>query len=237
MHPLIQKVARIVAIITMTTNQNLLRLMTWLSPVFPTGGFSYSHGLEASIDEGLISSREDLADWIKTLIENGSAWNDCVLLVASFNHSNGGPDKAAELAIAMAGSKERLLETTAQGAAFVKASFEWQASELLGDLALPSNCPLPVAVGAVAGINEIDKEQAVTAYLHAFTSNQIQCALRLMKLGQQKGVWIQKEIEITILQTAARAATSSLDDLGSATIGAEIAAMRHETMSSRIFRS
>lgn len=213
-------------------NQNLLRLMTWLSPVFPTGGFSYSHGLEAAIDEGVNSSREDLADWLKALIENGSAWNDCVLLVASFNHSNGGADEAAELAIAMAGSKERLLETTAQGAAFVKASFEW-----LGDVALPANCPLPVAVGAVAGANGVDKEQAVTAYLHAFASNQIQCALRLMKLGQQKGVWIQKEIEITILQTAARAATSSLDDLGSATIGAEIAAMRHETMSSRIFRS
>lgn len=227
MHPLIQKVARIVVSMN-TNNQNLLRLMTWLSPVFPTGGFSYSHGLEAVIDEGIILSREDLLNWLKALVEHGTVWNDCVLMVASF----GDVDEAAELAIAIAGSKERLLETTAQGAAFVKASFEW-----LGDLALPANCPLPVAVGAVAGINAIDKEQVVTAYLHAFSSNQIQCALRLMKLGQQKGVWIQKEIEITILQTAARAATSSLDDLGSATIGAEIAAMRHETMSSRIFRS
>lgn len=206
--------------------------MTWLSPVFPTGGFSYSHGLEAAIDEGVISSREDLADWLIALIENGSTWNDCVLLVSSYNHSNGEPEEAAELAIAMAGSKERLLETTAQGTAFLKAASEWHV-----EISLPDNCPLPVAVGAVAGVNEIDKEQAVTAYLHAFTSNQIQCALRLMKLGQQNGVWILKQLENTILQTATRAASSTLDDLGSATIGAEIAAMRHETMTSRIFRS
>ena len=106
-----------------------------------------------------------------------------------------------------------------------------------GEIALPDNCPLPVAIGTVAGAYDIDKEQAVTAYLHAFTSNQIQCALRLMKLGQQNGVWIQKELENRILETAERAASSTLDDLGSATIGAEIAAMRHETMNSRIFRS
>lgn len=209
-------------------NQNLLRLMTWLSPVFPTGGFSYSHGLEAAIDDGVISSREGLLVWLKALVENGSAWNDCVLMVASYDELY----ESAELAIATAGSKERLLETTAQGAAFVKAAQEW-----MGNLKLPSDCPLPVAVGAVASANAIDKEQAVTAYLHAFTSNQIQCALRLMKLGQQNGVWIQKELESTILQTAVRAASSTLDDLGSATIGAEIAAMRHETMTSRIFRS
>lgn len=210
------------------SNQNLLRLMTWLSPVFPTGGFSYSHGLEAAIDEGLVASREELLNWLKALVENGSAWNDCVLLVASFESS----EEATELGLAMAGSKERFLETTAQGAAFVKASFEW-----LGEIALPDNCPLPVAIGTVAGAYDIDKEQAVTAYLHAFTSNQIQCALRLMKLGQQNGVWIQKELENRILETAERAASSTLDDLGSATIGAEIAAMRHETMNSRIFRS
>lgn len=216
--------------VSMSTNnsQNLLRLMTWLSPVFPTGGFSYSHGLEAAIDEGLVASREELLNWLKALVENGSAWNDCVLLVASFESS----EEATELGLAMAGSKERFLETTAQGAAFVKASFEW-----LGEIALPDNCPLPVAIGTVAGAYDIDKEQAVTAYLHAFTSNQIQCALRLMKLGQQNGVWIQKELENRILETAERAASSTLDDLGSATIGAEIAAMRHETMNSRIFRS
>lgn len=215
------------------SNQNLLRLMTWLSPVFPTGGFSYSHGLESAIDEALIETREDLLEWLKALVENGSAWNDCVLLVASFESS----EEATELGLAMAGSKERLLETTAQGAAFVKSANEWLNNEWLGDGQLPDNCPLPVAVGIVAGAYEIDRELAVTAYLHAFTSNQIQCALRLMKLGQQNGVWIQKGLESVILQTAMRAATSTLDDVGSATVGAEIAAMRHEVMTSRIFRS
>lgn len=202
--------------------------MTWLSPVFPTGGFSYSYGLEAAIEDGKICSREDLLNWLVALVSNGSQWNDCVLLNAASKNANA----ASELALAMAGSKERLLESTAQGAAFVKAAKEWMVN-----LKLPDNCPLCVAVGAVANVHEIDSEQAITAYLHSFTSNQVQCALRLMKLGQQNGVWVQKKLEPIILQTAIRAATSTLDDVGSATIGAEIATMRHEVMTNRIFRS
>ena len=105
------------------------------------------------------------------------------------------------------------------------------------DVELPEVCPLPVAIGAVASANDVEEETTLIAFLQAFVSNQVQSALRLMALGQKNGVWVQKQLEDIIIHTAKRATKSSLDDLGSATIMAEIASMRHETLSSRIFRS
>lgn len=214
-------------------SQSVLRLMTWLSPVFPTGGFSYSHGLESAIDDEYITNREDLSNWLQTLVAHGSIWNDCVLLVESgrqIRHTKN-VDECAQLACSMAGSYERHLESTAQGRAFIDASGEWM------DIELPVICPLSVAVGAVASANDISFETTLIAFLQAFVSNQVQSALRLMALGQKNGVWVQKQLEDIILLTAKRAANSSLDDLGSATVIAEITSMRHETLLSRIFRS
>jgi urease accessory protein len=57
----------------------LLRLMAWLSPAFPLGGFSYSHGLERAVHDGLVHNLERHEDWLVQLIEIGSGWNDAVL--------------------------------------------------------------------------------------------------------------------------------------------------------------
>ena len=57
----------------------LLRLLAWLSPAFPVGSFSYSHGLERAVHDGLVADRESLAGWLATLVEVGSGWNDAVL--------------------------------------------------------------------------------------------------------------------------------------------------------------
>ncbi len=215
-----------------TDPQSLLRLMTWLSPAFPTGGFSYSHGLESAIYHELIKDRECLKNWISRLITNGSLWNDCVLLCDAYDAEDDDEvRRCCELAEALAGSKERHLETMKQGAAFLKAVVEWS------DFELPDTAALPVAVGIVAKANSIKKHETLIAFLQAFTTNQIQAALRLMSLGQANGLWVQRELEETILNVANKASNSTIADLGSNTIHAEIAAMRHETMHSRIFRS
>jgi len=57
----------------------LLKLLTFLSPAFPVGAFSYSHGLEWRIDCGAIRGAEALRVWLVDLLEVGSAWNDAVL--------------------------------------------------------------------------------------------------------------------------------------------------------------
>lgn len=214
-------------------SQSLIRLMTWLSPAFPIGGFSYSHGLEAAIANKLVSDRQTLKDWLSALIGQGSIWNDCVFLALSC--TAGDEEKIAEyngLAQAMAGSHERYLETMSQGKAFMQAVGEW-APQIMHHETLA----LPVGVGVVAHHNEIAVNATLTAYLQSFTSNQIQAALRLMRLGQANGLWVQHQMEPLILKIAGLAADVSIVDLGSNTYVAEISAMQHETLAARIFRT
>lgn len=214
----------------------LARLMAWLSPAFPVGAFSYSHGLERAVHDGLVADGGGLSDWIAALLAHGSGWNDAVLAAESWRRAaQGGPvAEIAELAEAMAGSAERHMESTAQGAAFLAAAAVWPLPIAEN---LPANCPYCVAVGAVAGAHGIDLESTLIAFLHAFASNQVQVAIRLSVIGQTEGVGLIAALETTIARVAARAALSSLDDLGSATLAAEIAAMNHETQYSRLFRS
>ena len=210
----------------------ILRLLTWLSPAFPVGAFGYSHGLERAIADGEVYDRASLADWISFLITHGSAWNDAVI----FNAAAMAPPDAwpgiAELAEALAPSRERHAETMNQGAAFGLAVAAWpDADPHLG------RTPYPVAVGAACALAGIAPKPALIAWLHAFAAAQVSVALRAIPLGQTDGVAVLAGLEPTILATAARAAASTLDDLGSASICADIAALRHETQDVRLFLS
>jgi urease accessory protein len=214
----------------------LLRLMTLLSPSFPVGGFAYSHGLEQAAADGWVTDADGLSGWLSQVLRSGSAWNDAVLL-AQAHRCAMSPDElraAAELAEALAGSRERHMESQNLGAAFITAV-------KTGGLAMPEALGIaaayPVAVGAAAGAQGLGCAGTLAAYLHAFASNQIQCAIRLGILGQAGGVKLLAAQEADIDIVAARAAGSTLEDLGSNTIAAEIASMRHETLYSRIFRT
>lgn len=219
-----------------TDGQSLIRLMTWLSPAFPVGGFAYSGGLERAVHDRLVGDAEALLDWLQTLLTDGSWWNDAVLLASAWQ-AHGEPrdlKEAMELADALAGSAERHLETSAQGAAFVAAAEAWPHAVL--DL-LGAQPPYPVAVGAVAAAHAVPFEKTLVAYLHALASQSVSAAIRLGVLGQRQGVSVLAKLETTILETAAAAARSTLDDLGSATVIADLQLMRHETQHSRLFRS
>lgn len=221
---------------------SLLRLMSWLSPAFPVGAFAYSHGLERAIHDELILDRPSLVRWLDDLVERGSGWNDAVLLAHAWREASAGRDCAEiiELAEAMAGSKERHMETTLQGAAFGEAVAAWIVPE--GRQPFPSlvegrPVSYPVAVGMAAALHSISLPETLTAYLHAFTSNLIQAAVRLVPLGQRDGIAALTALEPVILRAASRAARSSLDDLGSATFFSDLLSMRHEAQYSRVFRS
>ena len=210
--------------------------MLLLSPSFPVGGFAYSHGLEQAAADGQVRDAASLQEWLSTLLAQGSQRNDALLLAEAHRRAAEGLALAevAELAEALAGTKERHLEQQNLGGAFIIAVKE---AGLAMPEALGERAAYPVAVGACAAVQGVDAVSALTAYLHSFASNQIQCAIRLGILGQAGGVRLLAELEPPMLETASKAAASSLDDLGSNTIAAEIASMRHETLYSRIFRT
>ena len=216
-------------------NAALIRLMTWLSPAFPVGAFSYSHGIERAVHDAAISDKKSLQIWLEDLLHHGSIWNDAVLFAAAWRTGDAAElDAIAQLGEAMAGSSERHMETMLQGDAFIKAAGHWAGSDTLE---AANNRPYPIAVAIIASRNGIDLEPALAAYLHALVSNLIQGAVRLIPLGQSHGVAVLAAMEGPILGTAGRAAASSLDDLGSAAIMSEIMAMQHEVQYSRVFRS
>lgn len=214
----------------------LIRLMNWLSPVFPTGGFAYSSGLERAVHDGLVGDEADLAEWLRSLTAHGSVRNDLVFLAQGWRQAAAGEScrDIAELAIALAGSRERHLELTAQGEAFVLAVGNWDfaASPEFGGLH-----PLPVVVGAYCGVGGVGLHAALTGYLQAFLSNQLQAAIRLSVLGQSGAARILAQLEPQCAALSHWASGTTTDDLGSAAINAEIAAMNHEIQAVRLFRS
>jgi len=216
--------------------QAILRLMAWLSPAFPVGSFAYSGGLERAVHDGLVRDSNGLRDWISTLIRNGAVWNDAVLLVEAHRADADMRRLAAvaELAEALAGSKERHNETMLLGDAFLSAAAAWP-HEIFS--MLPARTAYPVAVGAVAGAHGIVAEKATAAFLHALASQMVSAGIRLGVSGQKDGVAILARLEELLAATARRAAQSSLDDLGSASVQADIASLRHETQGTRLFRS
>lgn len=219
-----------------TDMRSLLRLMAWLSPAFPVGAFAYSGGLERAVADGLLAGEHGLADWIAALIDHGSAWNDAVLLNEAHSaHADADRLHAVgELAEALAGSRERHAETMALGSAFLEAAGAWPSDVFR---LLPQRTAYPVAVGAVAGAHGVSAAQAIGAYLHAAVSQLVSAGIRLGVAGQRQGVAIVADIEPLMDRVARRGAASTLEDLGSATIRADIASLAHEIQGTRLFRS
>lgn len=221
-------------IMTMTdATAGLLRLLAWLSPGFPTGAYAYSHGLEWVVEAGDVHDGSTLRAWLMDIVSNGSGRNDVILLRHAHRAARDPVvlEQLAELAAAVAPSRERRAETLDQGTAFLRAARAWDCPNL------PEAVPYPVAVGALAGWHGIDENLTASAYLQAFSSNLISAAIRLVPLGQTTGLQVLVAIEPAILHITRDTATATLDDIGGCTFRADLAAMRHETQYTRLFRS
>ena len=214
-----------------------LPLTIWLSPAFPVGAFAYSHALEWAVECGDVRDATTLSAWIDDLIRLGSGRNDAVLVAASHRAAR---DPAAlqeinELALALAPSRERRLETAQQGTAFVTAMrTSWPCAALD---ALTNETAYPVALGAAAGAHDLPLAATLEHFLLAFTANLVSAAVRLGPIGQTDGQRVTAAALPAIHETARFALHSTLDDLGSATIRADLFSMQHETQYSRLFRS
>jgi len=222
---------------------DLYRLMAWLSPAYPVGAFSYSSGIEWVVESGDVADAASFQRWLGVVIENGSAFCDACLFVHAHRAAAADNAKAlrevAELAAAFVPSKERHLETTAQGRAFIEATRAAWPCAALGKLARAWDGPIayPVAVGVTAAGHGIAVEPALSAYLHAVTANLISGGVRLIPLGQTDGQRLLAALEPIVAATAARASATPLDQVGGAAFRADIASMRHETQYTRLFRS
>ena len=221
----------------------LYRLMTWLSPSFPVGAFSYSSGIEWAVEEGDIVDAASLRGWLAAMLGDGPGFCDAVFLAqahrAASSRDDAGLRDIAELAAAFVPSRERQLETTTQGRAFIEIARSAWACDGLDELVAACDGAIvyPVAVGLVSAAHRLPVAPAMHAFLHAVVSNWISAGARLVPLGQTDSQRILAALEVDVAATAKRALAASLDDLGSATFRADLASLRHETQYTRLFRS
>lgn len=217
----------------------LIRLMTWLSPAFPIGAFAYSGGLERAIADGRVRDRDGLFVWLDGLMGYGALKTDAIFFSLSYRAR--GQAMLADinaLALALAGSAERLAETVSLGNAFVDAARDWPHPVLQAVRAnAGGRVAYPVAAGAVAGLHETGLEAGLAAYLHANLSQLVSVAIRCGVIGQKEGVGLLASFEDHVAALAGALIDCTEDDLGSAAFIAEISSLKHETQATRLFRS
>ncbi len=232
---------------TMTTEtvtpDALYRLVTWLSPAYPVGAFSYSSGIEWSVEAGDIANAQSLRDWIETMLDDGPGLNDGIFLVQTHRAIASADDAAlreiAELAAAFAPTRERHLETTSLGRAFIDVTnAAWPCPALTKFRKLWNGAVIyPVAVGVACAGHGIPVALATHAFLTALATNWISTGVRLIPLGHTESQHLLRTLEPAVSRTAQRVLAATLDDLGSATFRADIASAMHETQYTRLFRT
>jgi urease accessory protein len=221
----------------------LYRLMTWLSPSFPVGAFAYSSGIEWAVEAGDIRDAASLREWLASMLADGAGFCDGVFLAHAHRAASLRDEVAlrdiAELASAFVPSRERQLETSAQGRAFIEiANAAWTRDGLDHLISCCGGAIVyPVAVGLVGAAHAIPLASTMHAFLHALTSNWISAGARLVPLGQTDSQRVLASLEAVVVLTAKRALDALLDELGSASFRADLASMRHEAQYTRLFRS
>ena len=224
----------------------LLRLQSWLSPAFPTGSYSYSHGLEWAVEAGHVNNCESLVDWLEADLCYGSGRNEAIFFNEAWC-STRDDDRArlfkiAELAAAFRGTSEFALESSQQASAchsmlrrawpdrLLDALSHWLSERHIS----PALC---VVLGARSAREGIPVGLVLSAYLQSYLANLVTAGVRLIPLGQTEGQLAIAALEGAVLATSAQARNATIDDLGSSAFMVDLASMAHETQYTRLFRS
>jgi len=241
---------RMAIIITITpmADGELFDLLSWMSPAWPIGAFAHSGGLEWAVEAGHVTDRASTCAWLTALIEQGAIHNDIVLFTHAWRAARAGDQprlaEIADLALAAQTGFERQLESTAQGAAFVRiASAAAGVADFADRVAAMGDVEsaYPVVTAILFAARGIDFGRGLTAWLHAAVANLVSAAQRLVPLGQTDGQLVLRDCRPAILRAVMQAAAlpdgDPFDAMGGCALMAELGCMAHETQYTRLFRT
>jgi urease accessory protein len=208
---------------------NLSRLLQLASPALPVGAYSYSGGLEAAIDAGLVQDAASAQRWIGDVLEHSLARMEAPLMLRMIER----PDPAwNELFLASRETAELRAETVQMG---------YSLAKLLDSLGLEpieeQEITFPLAYAHAVRCWGLAAREALVAYLWAWLENQVMAALKAVPLGQTDGQKILLALGARLEPLAARAAALGDEELGNFAPRLAILSSRHETQYSRLFRS
>jgi urease accessory protein len=222
----------------------LYRLLSWFSPMFPIGAFSYSHGLETAVASGWVHDGDSLQGWVAAILAHGVGRIDADILRDAHRAALVGDSEAFDAAnrrgLAFRATAELSLESTAQGEAFLATCRAARPDPRLDHWAAGlGGGPVcyPATVGAVTGCAAIPLGCVLTAYLQAMAANLVSAGLRLGMVGQTNGQRILAALEPGVGTAVASALTRDPSAFGGATFAVDLVSMAHETQYTRLFRS
>jgi urease accessory protein len=224
----------------------LLRMQSWLSPAFPSGSYSYSHGLEWAVEAGHVHDRKSLVDWLEADLCHGSGRNEAIFFSEAWRCTTEDDcatlSEIAELAAAYRGTSEFALESSQQAGAYLATLrhvwpdliLDW-LSEIVHERGLQP--ALAVVFGVRSGREGVPVSLALPAFLQSYIANLVTAGVRLIPLGQTDGQLAIAALEEAVVAASAQAEKATIEDLGSAALMVDLASMAHETQYTRLFRS
>ena len=226
--------------------QSFLRQQSWFSPAFPTGSYSYSHGIEWAVEAGHIHNRDSLVDRLEADLCYGSGRNEAIFYMEAWRRATDDDVEKvleiAELATAFRGTSEFALESSQQATACLTTLRRvWPdplleaLSELLSDLRIAP--ALSVVLGIRAAKQGIPANLGLPGFLQSYLANLVTAGVRLIPLGQTDGQLCIAKLEPAVLAIAAEAEQGTIQELGSAGFMIDLASALHETQYTRLFRS
>jgi urease accessory protein len=224
----------------------ILRLHSWLSPAFPTGSYSYSHGLEWAAEAGHVHDRKSLVDWLGADLRYGSGRNEALFFGEAWRCATHDDRsklfEVTELAGAFRGTSEFALESSQQAAACLATLRQvWPDSMLDWLSKIICEHQLRPALAVILGVRSanlgIPAGLALPAFLQSYVASLVTAGVRLIPLGQTDGQLAVAALEEAVLSASTQAKNGTVDDLGSAALMVDLASMAHETQYTRLFRS
>ena len=211
---------------TKDLKESLQILQTWFSPLFPVGSFSYSHGLEAMINDNLIKSKEDILEYLKCILKYGSGKNDIILIKYAYQG-----EEINDLALSLCPTKERKIESIEMGNSFRKVledSWNYKIQE---------NTAYPVSVGKAAKYFKIPLNLTIISYLQSFASNLINVCIKHIPIGQKAGQDCIIQMYDLIREIENESKNLELEDLGGVCFNSDIYSIKHENLKTRIYKT
>ena len=214
----------------MTTTTSLVRLLQLASPALPVGAYSYSQGLEAAVEAGVVKDAPSAKAWIADVMAFSIARMEAPALLLLMRGN--GMEEINGRFLASRETAELRAETVQMGYSLNRLLPE------LGISALGFDEPSFPAVFAHAARHwGIDPGEALAAYVWSWLENQVMAALKAVPLGQTDGQKILLELGGGIPALVEKAAAAREEGLGNFAPGLAILSARHETQYSRLFRS
>ena len=212
--------------LTENLEQSLQILQIWFSPSFPIGSYSFSHGLEALIDDKLIANKQDILNFLNCILLYGTCKNEIILIKYAYQGSD-----LNDFAFSLCPSKERKIESLEMGNAFRKILKDsW-------DYELPINTAYPICIGKAANHFQIPLNLTMISFLQSFISNLVNVCVKHIPIGQKIGQDCIVNSLKSVKKIVKKSDKYSLDDIGGICFNSDIYSIKHERLLTRVYKT